>query len=108
VLCRCYVALPDDAAAEKAALLEALGAEVRERERERERERMCCGSWWPPCESDEIGVRVRDELPRRRFVTPADFPRHDCSPYSHVHARRESLGVVPRSRAIYDAYRTYL
>jgi hypothetical protein len=36
----------------------------------------------------------------RRFATPADFPLHDCSPYSHVHVRREGLGFVHRSRAI--------
>jgi hypothetical protein len=29
---------------------------------------------------------------RGSFATPAGFPRHDCSPYSHVHVRRESLG----------------
>jgi hypothetical protein len=34
--------------------------------------------------------RVGDRS-RARFVTPADFP-----PHSHVHVRRESLGVVPR------------
>ena len=27
---------------------------------------------------------------RGRFATPADFPLHDCSPYSHVTNRRES------------------
>jgi hypothetical protein len=37
---------------------------------------------------------------RGRFATPAEFPRHDCSPYSHVHVRRESLGFVSRSRTI--------
>jgi hypothetical protein len=34
---------------------------------------------------------------RGRFATPADSPRHDCSPYSHVHVRRESLGFLHRS-----------
>jgi hypothetical protein len=38
---------------------------------------------------------------RGRFATPADFPLHDCSPYSHVHVRREGLGFVHRSRAIF-------
>jgi hypothetical protein len=38
---------------------------------------------------------------RGRFATPADFPLEDCSAYSHVHARRESLGFVPRSRSIF-------
>jgi hypothetical protein len=38
---------------------------------------------------------------RGRFATPADFPRRDCSPYSHVHVRRESLGFVHRPRAIF-------
>ena len=36
---------------------------------------------------------------RGRYATPADFPRHDCSPYSHVHVRCDSLGVVHRSSA---------
>jgi hypothetical protein len=31
-----------------------------------------------------------------RFATPADFPLRDCSLYSHVHVRRESLGFVHR------------
>jgi hypothetical protein len=31
---------------------------------------------------------------RGRFATPADFPRHDYSPYSHVPERRESLGFL--------------
>jgi hypothetical protein len=35
---------------------------------------------------------------RGRYATSADFPLHDCSPYSHVHVRRESLGFVHRSR----------
>jgi hypothetical protein len=35
-----------------------------------------------------------------RFTTPADLPPHEFSPYSHVHVRRESLGIVHRSRAI--------
>jgi hypothetical protein len=44
---------------------------------------------------------------RGRFETPADFLYTivarvlTCSPYSHVRARRESLGFVPRSRAIF-------
>jgi hypothetical protein len=38
---------------------------------------------------------------RGRFATPAaDFPLHDGSPYSHVHIRRDSLGLVHRSRTI--------
>jgi hypothetical protein len=36
-----------------------------------------------------------------RFATPADFPLHDGSPYSHVHVRSDSLGFVHRSRAIF-------
>jgi hypothetical protein len=35
------------------------------------------------------------------FATPADFPRHDCSAYSRVHVRRESLGFVHRSGLIF-------
>jgi hypothetical protein len=38
---------------------------------------------------------------RRRFTTPADSPLHDGSPYSHVHARRESLGFVHHSRSVF-------
>jgi hypothetical protein len=30
---------------------------------------------------------------RGRFATPDDFPRHECSPFSHVHVRRERLVV---------------
>jgi hypothetical protein len=33
---------------------------------------------------------------RRRFATPADFPRHGCRPYRGLHARRGSVGVVPQ------------
>jgi hypothetical protein len=35
---------------------------------------------------------------RGRFATPADFHLQDCSPYPHVHTRRERLGFVPHSR----------
>jgi hypothetical protein len=38
---------------------------------------------------------------RGRFATPTDFPLQDCRPYSHVHERRERLGVVHRSRNIF-------
>jgi hypothetical protein len=38
---------------------------------------------------------------RDRFATPADFRRHDCTPYRGLHERRESLGVVHRSRTIF-------
>jgi hypothetical protein len=47
-----------------------------------------------------VGFHVGDRS-RGRFATPADFPLHDCSPYSHVHARRERLGFVHRSRAVF-------
>ena len=40
------------------------------------------------------GLRVGDRS-RVRFLTPADSPLHDCSPCSHVHARRESFGIRP-------------
>jgi hypothetical protein len=36
----------------------------------------------------------------RPFRDAADSPLQDCSPYSHVHVRRESVGFVHRSRAI--------
>jgi hypothetical protein len=49
--------------------------------------------------SQRQAFRVGDRS-RGRFATPAQFPLHDCSPYSHVHARREILGFVPRSRTI--------
>jgi hypothetical protein len=38
---------------------------------------------------------------RGRFATPADFPRHDCSPYRGLHERRESVGFVHRSTAMF-------
>jgi hypothetical protein len=38
---------------------------------------------------------------RGRFATPADFPLHDCSPYSHVHVRRRHLGFVHRPRTLF-------
>ena len=38
---------------------------------------------------------------RCRFATPADFPLQHCSPYSHAHVRRERLGCVYRSRAVF-------
>jgi hypothetical protein len=52
------------------------------------------------CESQRQGFRVGDRS-RGRFATPADFPLHDYSACSHVHVRRESLGFVHRSRAIF-------
>jgi hypothetical protein len=45
-----------------------------------------------------MGISGGGGRSRGRFATPADSPRHDCSPYSHVHARRERLGFVHRSR----------
>jgi hypothetical protein len=45
---------------------------------------------------DSVGDRSRD-----RFATPADFPGHDCSPYRGIHARRERLGFVYRSRTLF-------
>jgi hypothetical protein len=54
------------------------------------------------CSDAKVANRnVRDfgwEIARGRFATPADFPLHDYSPYSHVHVRRESLGFVHRSK----------
>jgi hypothetical protein len=41
------------------------------------------------------------DRPRGRFATPADSPRQDCSPYSQVHVRRDSLGFVHRSRSLF-------
>jgi pentatricopeptide repeat protein len=38
-----------------------------------------------------VGDFVGEMSPRGRFATPVDFPRHDCSTYSHVHTRRDSL-----------------
>jgi hypothetical protein len=32
---------------------------------------------------------------RGRFATPADSPRHECSPCRGLHVRRDSLAVVP-------------
>ena len=42
-----------------------------------------------------LGVRSAHEA----VSTPAKFPLQECSPYSHVHARRERLGIVHRSRS---------
>jgi hypothetical protein len=58
------------------------------------------------CSDDKVANRnVRDfgwEMSSRgRFVTPVDFPLHDCSPDQGLHIRRESLGFVHRSRAIF-------
>jgi hypothetical protein len=38
---------------------------------------------------------------RGRFATPPNCPLHDCSPYSHVHERRESLRFDHRSRTVF-------
>jgi hypothetical protein len=38
---------------------------------------------------------------RGRFATPADLPLQDCSPYRGLHVRRERLGGVHRSRAVF-------
>jgi hypothetical protein len=51
-------------------------------------------------ESERYGFRVGDRS-RGRFAMPADFTLHDGSPYSHVHVRRERLGVVARSSTIF-------
>ena len=47
-----------------------------------------------------VPFRVGDRS-RGRFATPADSPHQDCSAYRGIHARRESLGFVHRSRAIF-------
>jgi hypothetical protein len=47
-----------------------------------------------------VTLGFREMSSRGRFATPADFPPRDCSPYSHVHVRRERLGFVHRSRTI--------
>ena len=77
--------------------------EVQRREEVRVRERMGAGTSY---RDEKVANRnVRDfgcEVSSRgSFATPADFPRNDCSPYSHVHVHRESLGFVHRSRIIF-------
>jgi hypothetical protein len=56
------------------------------------------------CKSVRIvwyGIRVGGRS-RGHFVTPADFPLHDGSSYSHdVHVQRGRLGFVHRSRTIF-------
>ena len=47
-----------------------------------------------------VGFRVGDRS-RGRFATPADFPRHDGTPYRRLRARRWGLGFVHRSRTIF-------
>jgi hypothetical protein len=66
--------------------------QVRERERERVEYRDA-----KVANRTREGFRVGDRS-RGRFATPADSPLHDCSPCSHVHVRRGSLGFVHRSR----------
>jgi hypothetical protein len=34
-------------------------------------------------------------------MTPADFPRQDCSSYRELHARHWGMGFVHHSRAIF-------
>jgi hypothetical protein len=46
-------------------------------------------------------LRIVQGLRQFCFAMPADFPRHDCTPYRGLHARRGSLGFVRRSRAIF-------
>jgi hypothetical protein len=41
-------------------------------------------------QSLRVGFRVGNRS-RGCFATPADFPRHDCSPYPGLHVRRECL-----------------
>jgi hypothetical protein len=54
-----------------------------------------------PAYSDEKANRNVRDFGWEIAHEAADFPRHDCGPYSHVHVRRESLGFVARSRAIF-------
>jgi hypothetical protein len=49
------------------------------------------------CESG-LGFRVGGRS-RGRYATPADFPRHDGTPYRGLRVRRWGLGGVPRSRS---------
>jgi hypothetical protein len=59
----------------------------------------------PPEGKVRIGraIRVGDELtPLFRHAHPIPPTRH-CGPDQGLHVRRESLGVVPRSRAIIDS-----
>jgi hypothetical protein len=46
----------------------------------------------------DFGREVAHATVSRRPPIP---PRHDSSPCSHVHVRRESSGFVPRSRAVF-------
>jgi hypothetical protein len=49
-----------------------------------------------------VGNAVRTPVPYGgRFATPAGFPLRDCSLYRGLHARRECLGFVHRSRTIF-------
>jgi hypothetical protein len=43
---------------------------------------------------------------RGRFATPADSPLQDCSPYSHVHARRDRLDSSLVQRRLCRAVQT--
>jgi hypothetical protein len=52
-----------------------------------------------PCSDGKVAnrtLRISGGRPLTRPFRDAEFPLQHCSPYSHVHVRRESVGVVPR------------
>ena len=67
------------------------------------------GRWKGPCLQTDphevanrtVGVSLGWEVAHEAVLRrPPNFPRHDCSPYSYVHVRRESLEYVHHSRAV--------
>ena len=48
-----------------------------------------------------VGLSGCEMSSRRCFATPDQSLYQDCSSYRELHARRESLGVVHRSRTIF-------
>ena len=63
--------------------------------------RRFCASMAKVAKRDGMDFGWKRSLTRLfRDATPADVPLHDCSPYSHVHVRRESLGFVHQCRPV--------
>jgi hypothetical protein len=48
-----------------------------------------------------VGISGWGGRSRGCYATPADSPRHDGTPYRELHVRRECLGFVPGSKAIF-------
>jgi hypothetical protein len=65
------------------------------------RERRSHSEMWDPRKDSHAAMQklrivTVGNCSRGRFATAAEFPLLECSPYSHVHVRRERLGFVLR------------